>query len=377
MAGLTPAVARPTTDEGLRVLVLDRVADLEPHRASWATLAAEAAEPNVFYEPWVLLPAIASFNPSLQLVLVLAPDGGLRGLFPLQRGEAVRLPSLRLWVHDYGYVPTPLVHRDHGPAVMSAFFDWLATQPRVLALDDLPIDGPFAGLLMAEVTRRGWFAFVRDHFTRALLHPTCDAETYQARAMASKHRRELARRRRRMADLGAVALTALEPHDDLEPWLDEFLALEASGWKGRAGTALGSKPLDAAYFREMARGCHRAGRLSGTALRLDGRAVAMQVMLSSGPIAHAFKIAYDEALARFSPGVLLALDLVERTANARGAVDSSAVRDHAMVNGLWTERRTIQSLLIAGRGTAGLLVALLPALRFVRGAVRRSLGRSS
>src|SRR4051794_14316455 len=180
MAGLTaPGTRAPATRESLRVVVLEGAADLEPYRASWATLAAEAAEPNVFYEPWVLLPALAAFSAPVQLVLVLAADGALRGLFPLERrprGQGLPLPSLRLWVHDYGYVPTPLVHRDHGPAVMAAFFDWLAGAERVLALDDLPIHGPFAGLLMAEVTRRGWFSFVRDHFTRALLAPTCDAE---------------------------------------------------------------------------------------------------------------------------------------------------------------------------------------------------------
>jgi hypothetical protein len=55
-------------------------------------------------------------------------------------------------------------------------------------------------------------------------------------------------------------------------------------------------------------------------------------------------IACDEGLARFSPGVLLALDLVEQTARAGGAVDSSAVRDHAMVNRLWNLERRLRAL---------------------------------
>jgi CelD/BcsL family acetyltransferase involved in cellulose biosynthesis len=244
-------------------------------------------------------------------------------------------------------------------------------------MDDLPADGAFHRLLLAELDRRRWFPFVRDRFSRAVLAPDCDAETYQARAMAGKHRKELRRRLKRLGDLGVVTFSELAPTDDVAPWLEEFLALEASGWKGREGTALGSKAADRRYFEEMARACHRAGRLGATALRLDGRAVAMQIMLRSGTAAYAFKIAYDEGFSRFSPGVLLALDLVERVAGGSSvrAVDSSAVRDHGMVNGLWTERRSIESLLVAGDGAAGLLVSLLPALRFVRSAWSKRLAR--
>jgi CelD/BcsL family acetyltransferase involved in cellulose biosynthesis len=367
----------PRATPPLSVIVVEELAQLQAHGDAWARLAAAAAEPNVFYEPWVLLPALEAFGgEGLQVVLVKGEGGELLGLFPLERRARRRgrpLPTLRLWVHDYCYVPIPLVDRARAPAVMTAFFDWLAQQRRVLEIDDLPVDGAFAELLRGEIARRGWFGFVRDRFTRGLLAPDCDAETYQSRAMAAKHRKELKRRRRRLAELGTVAFVELQPGDDLEAWLGEFLALEASGWKGREGTALGSAEADARYFREMARACHRAGCLGATALRLDGRPVAMQVMLGSGPIAYAFKIAYDESFSRFSPGVLLALDLIERVAGGSRLreVDSSAVRDHSMVNGLWTERRHVESLLVAGEGLAGLLVSLLPAVRFLRRAVRR------
>lgn len=43
--------------------------------------------------------------------------------------------------------------------------------------------------------------------------------------------------------------SALECYD--EPTrADEFIQLEASGWKGRAGTAFGSDPAHAEFFRE-------------------------------------------------------------------------------------------------------------------------------
>jgi hypothetical protein len=71
-----------------RVTVLDHPATLAGHMAAWNDLAAAALEPNVFYEPWMLLPAIDSFGRGRELryVLVYADQGNapplLCGLFP-------------------------------------------------------------------------------------------------------------------------------------------------------------------------------------------------------------------------------------------------------------------------------------------------------
>jgi hypothetical protein len=400
------------TEARCRVVVLERPADLDAYLGAWTALAEKALEPNVFYEPWFLRPTLRAFAqpgvdlaaslaagvaaPSeLCLVLVLgepvgpprrSPANELWGLFPLQRRAAgqgappVPVSHFRLFQHDYSYVPIPLVHRDHAKMVLAAFFDWMKTQrrcPPLLAIDDFPVGGPFHQLLVDEVARRDEaHVFVRDRWSRALLRPSCDAETYETRAVAGKHRKELRRLLRRLGEMGKVEFTSLSPpgrgakedQAELEAWMDEFVNLEASGWKGREGTALGSRIPDATFFREMARGCHAAGRLSATALRLDGRALVMQILLRSGQGAFAFKIGYDESFARYSPGVLLELDLIARVANHRFAewVDSAAARDHSMINRLWTERRSIEQWLVGMDSGTGWMLASAPLLRWAR-----------
>ena len=55
----------------MRITVLDHPATLAGHMAAWNDLAAAALEPNVFYEPWMLLPAIDSFGRGKELRFVL------------------------------------------------------------------------------------------------------------------------------------------------------------------------------------------------------------------------------------------------------------------------------------------------------------------
>ncbi|HEY0710583.1 MAG TPA: GNAT family N-acetyltransferase [Polyangia bacterium] len=425
--GLANRPEAGSTEARCRVVVLERPADLDAYLPAWNVLVGHALEPNVFYEPCFLRSALRAFaglsasgGPSLDLALVLVlgepegpptrtPRNELWGLFPLERRPPepnLPLSHFRLFQHDYSYLPLPLVHRNYGAQVMAAFFDWLHEQrrcPPLLAIDDLPVGGGVHQLLVDELGRRGATLHVRDRWSRALLAPTCDAETYEATALAGKHRKELRRQRRRLGELGKLEFCVLAPpappaparphaaekadpsgtadqraasespptpvaNEELENWLGEFMVLEASGWKGRQGTALGSRIPDALFFLEMARACYAAGRLTATAVRLDGKALVMQILLRSGSGAFAFKIGYDEDFARFSPGVLLELDLVERVANHHflAWIDSAAARNHPMINRLWTERRSIERWLIGLDTTTSLLLATLPAVSWWR-----------
>jgi hypothetical protein len=71
------------------------------------------------------------------------------------------------------------------------------------------------------------------------------------------------------------------------------------------------------------------------------------------PGACAFKTAFDERYARFSPGVLLQLEnlaLLDR--EDIEWCDSCAAPDHPMIDGLWTERRAIGRFSVAIGGRA-------------------------
>jgi hypothetical protein len=126
-------------------------------------------------------------------------------------------------------------------------------------------------------------------------------------------------------------------------------------------------------FRAIARGAFAKGRWMTLALRLDGRAVAMKCNLRSGTGAVAYKIAYDEAYARFSPGVLLELEHIRRLhePGAPAWMDSGAAPNHPMIDHLWRDRRSIETLIVpTGRSMGALAVAVMPLARWMSRALR-------
>ena len=371
----------------MSVVVIDDLTALEKYVPAWDNLAAAALEPNVFYEPWMLMPAIRAFGAGqrVRFALILAPDPTrppgpplLAGLFPLEQqsryqGLSQKLPfkTLRLWKHKYSYLCTPLIRAGYGREVITAFFDWLDAGSHGCSLMEFAFvagDGLFYNLLIDYFDRHAKLNYVTSCFMRALFRPASDAEAYMRAALHSTRRHELRRHERRLSDAGRLEYLSLEPGDDVAAWIEDYLQIEAISWKGKGGRALAQDDADREYFVEVAKEAFRRGQLMMLAMRLDGRPIAHKCNFLSGPGSFAFKIAFDEKYARHSPGVLLELENIRRlhTQSKIRWMDSCADPSHPMLNRLWPDRRTIQDVVVgAGRPLGDWVVATAPLLRLL------------
>jgi len=362
-----------------RVVVLREAGALAAHVAAWEELAAHVAEPNPFYEPWMLLPALRRPGARFELVLVYADAVRLIGLFPLERlARFKRLPlsALRLWSHSHCYLRTPLLRCGRESEALEAFFAWAARESgaSLVQLQEVPGEGLFHQALARHFGRHPEAVYFAERYVRALFRPQRSGAEYLRAALPGRRLKEFRRLARRLAERGPLAYRVLGPEDGAEDWIQGFLALEARGWKGRAGTALASAPADRAFFEAVAREATRRGRLDMDGLYLGGRALALSCRIRAGEGAFAFKIAFDEAFAAFSPGVLLELAHLERV-HREGRVrwiDSCAVPGHFMAQRLWRERRVLQMLTVGAGAAGSLLVLLLPLLRWAARRLRRT-----
>ena len=324
-------------------------ATLGPERVGqWERLARDAAEPNVFAEPWTVMPALHPLERTgdVALAWIADPEGRLIGVLPLARARRYgRLPVRHTvnWTHANAFCGVPLVRAGAERlfwARLLHLLDRAEEWPGFLHLTGLPEDGPvFAGLCEAAADRG---IAVVHRMERAMLRSPLAPDAYWRANVRKKKRKELNRLANRLAEQGHVEVERLPAQAPVEPWIDAFLTLEHAGWKGRAGSAMTCAPATEAIFRATVSGAHARRRLHALSLTLDGRPVAMLATLLASPGAYSYKIAYDEALARYSPGVLLerqALALLDEPGIEW--VDSCAAPGHPMIDSLWGERRAI------------------------------------
>ncbi|MFO0877259.1 MAG: GNAT family N-acetyltransferase [Gemmataceae bacterium] len=374
--------------------MLHSVEELQQHLDAWDDLASHAVEPNVFYEAWFFLPALKAFaaGQDLLFLLVYQPINAQRrkpvlcGFFPLARRRLHRLLPFRvleLWKHDFCFLTTPLLRAGLHAEAFEQFAHWLHRDRAsgcLLYLDTFAGEGPIACLLAQTLHLRGWSTFLVDSYSRAIIRPQgSNAGAYLTHVLTNRRLREVRRKERHLAEEGRLEKHLLESPTELDRWIDDFLAIEASGWKGEAHSAMACNPQNAEFFRTMARGASERGRLQMLALHLNDKPVAMKCNLLSGDGGFAFKIAYDENNASFSPGLLLEIGTIEFLFEKHPVqwMDSCASAEHFMINRLWDGRRLIRTKYIApGRSPGSLLVALMPLARWFKRTIRYLLGRS-
>jgi CelD/BcsL family acetyltransferase involved in cellulose biosynthesis len=195
----------------------------------------------------------------------------------------------------------------------------------------------------------------------------------EANTVKGKHRRELERKRRRLADDLGAPLRTVDRAEDAGA-VEDFLELEASGWKGREGTAMASMGNDADFFRAVCASFRELGRLHLLSLEGSGKRVAMACSLRAGEGIFCLKIAFDEGWRRYSPGALLVLDHASWFARHSDAawMDSCVQPDNELVSRLWPGRRGIVTLAIPASTIRGRVAAAA-----IGGAVRLRERRSS
>jgi len=323
--------------------------------APWRELAQRAIEPNIFYEPSFALAAAPVLGADAGAGLVWSRAGRLLGLFPARterRRYGIALPLLVGWTHPYAPLGAPLVDADFCDQVVDAWFGYVARDPqlpKLVLLPYCPSAGALAEALDAVIARRGGRTAAFGQHARALLAPGEERESYLAKALDGKKRKELRRQRKRLAECGTLAFEEAYAPAVIERALDEFLALEARGWKGRAGTAARCDSAIASFLRKAVTALASEGKAQIVSLRASSAPAAALIILRSGGSAWCWKIAYDESLARYSPGVQLLLDTTTMLLRDHAVVraDSCATPHHPMIDHVWRERFLLADRLIS------------------------------
>lgn len=342
---------------GPDIQLLDSAEAMTPFIGALDELAAASTDGNPLFEAATLAAAMTHLQSggpvNVALVWKTGADDAARlliGAFPYQaRRFYLGLPISvwSIWTHIHSFIATPLVRAGHERDAIRSFMNFADRSGAPLMRFPLfQADGAFGPALAEVLGERGRATVETGSHERAFLKSDLDGEAYLAAHMRKKKRKEYNRLWNRLAEAGELKFETLDRDFNLGQWLDQFFALERSGWKGKRGTALAERDNERDFFEVMCRKAHEAGKFHAAQITLDGKPLAMLASFISGGGAFSFKIAFDEDYARYSPGALLMMKVIGAFHDdARIAwVDSCAIPNHPMIDHIWAERRAMREV---------------------------------
>lgn len=359
LTGFPPSSRRSSVmkQNSFEVEALD-VERMDANREAWADLIMRALEPNAFFEPAFAVSAARHLPPKSRPLFIAV----WRGASGIEKRRLVALcPILaptplfgngvaRGWLHKQATLATPLFDRTYAKEAIEALLAWFAQNRAAVVFPKIPMDGPtFAALtLAAQQGGRQWRVF--DRHERAVLFPGGDPDELWTRRTSRKALKELHRLQRRLNELGSLEHRRFSTLEDVRRATENFLALEAAGWKGKRGAFL-RQPSLATFVRSATRLLAREGKCHIHSLELEGRPIAMGIVIKSRGRAYFWKIAYDETLRSQAPGIQLAYALTKTQTAQRDLdmTDSCAIAHHPMIDRVWPDRLAIGDLMIQTR----------------------------
>ena len=295
----------------MTIRILESGAALARHSDGWQRLADRVGQP--FLSSDYLLSAIEAFHLRDTLRIVVLESGGdLVAAAPLVLVRRNLHWALELIGTPRLMDPTGFLH--DSPASLRELVAAVSALGYPIHLRGVAADGETLEAVRRGLRQEGGVVVTHDPRVSAAVLIRGDWASYQA-SLTPKMRQDLRRFQSRAQAIGRPEFAWSAPSSgDAEGLVGAFLALEASGWKAREpGALVRAAPLRAFYAALITRAAAR-GTLRVATLHLDEAPAAMLWALEAYDRLWLLKMAYQDRVARISPGVLL-MRFVLRTAH--------------------------------------------------------------
>jgi HAD superfamily hydrolase (TIGR01484 family) len=281
-------------------LGLDSIAE------QWNALANRVSTPLLRYE-WFRASADAFCPPDKLFVIVGRSGNEITAIAPLVVNSKFHLKRLELLGTEVLGEPSGFLYKDRESLIELTHSILSLRQPLLLkgvSSDLSPNEHPVNG--------HGFhmrYSRADSYFTPWISIET-NWDTYYS-TISPERRSSFRRAEKRAKAFGGIAYEIVAPTPgNLDELLHEVFRVEMSGWKSRVGTSLENFHSLGNFFRIYARSAAALGTLRIAFLRCGGMAIAAQLLVEFADRLWVFKIGFDEAYARCSPGILLMNEVV-------------------------------------------------------------------
>ena len=287
--------------------------------ADWTDLCEEGASNNPFLRPEWFTAFVKNFESEIML-LTVRREGKLRAVLPLvlKKETLHGVPVRKLQaVFNLQTQRFDLIHgadETERQEIIKTLWQEIKKQPKwdVLEMRLVKKDSWLNDLLTLAASENHQTGLWQMDSAPFVILPQSDDKENLIKAYfkgLSKNRRQLLKKKRRYLDeLGNVEFVATRGYST--ELIQKYFELESKGWKERAGTSVTFDQKTAQMHDDFARNVAAKNALFIYELKLNNQTIAMYISIMYDRQTIGWKMSYDEEYARFSPGNLLFMEVL-------------------------------------------------------------------
>ncbi len=319
-------------------------------------LSATAEVDNPFFNTDFLAAASKNLaNGNVQYLFLVEIIGGEENLhfFAPVVEERIGLfgtKALKLWSHDYAPLGEPLYRFNDPSRARDALDHCLETAEhpefKTILLEFQRSNSEFQKLLTNSMALSETFVLFDEH-ERPALFPT-NPQNYSQKYVTGKRRQRLRKARERLSAMGEISFKQFTDASELPGAIEEFLALEHSGWKGNRGTSLSTKENERQFTLDAIMDMAANQNASVFVMYLNDKPVSSLVLFKANRTYFPWKMSYDETLGKYSVGNLLLVHVNDWISEQDDyeLLDSLAARNNVNALRYWPDRLKINSMVL-------------------------------
>lgn len=297
----------------LQIVLVNDLITLESHKSAWNNLAINTPP----YLPTCAHAWLASYfehfvGKNEKWVCFFAYKNSiLVGVLPLivkNNGKFItNYQTLHIPNNSETLGVSPLLTNDNETDVFRALMDsaW-SNFPKAIYIEihDLPIEPPF-------LHQESLCHIRRPNRIGRYLPVTGNQDNYQA-SLSKNFRNNQKKSSNKLEKLSDVRFEFLVGENTDPAYLTEYCDVEMASWKGREGTAIKCSEKMTAFYTSLTKRLSDAGWLEWHILRAEGHAIAINLAIKFHNGIILWKLGYDDAYAKCSPGSMLFQKLLDR-----------------------------------------------------------------
>lgn len=267
----------------------------------WNRLAMRFQSPLLRHE-WFMSCVYAFSYRQKPAVFIVRNHGAVEAIAPLATVRGVGMSSLEVMGASVLGEPCGFLFKDRRS--LDELFRAIVSDGRPVHLDRMMSDCPELKVLDTVSSEERMFGHDRE--SRSPWLPIAgDWKSYE-KSISSSRRSSLRRAYRRAAEAGTLTFEIVSPgNDELDPYFEEVVSVEAAGWKEKVGTSMNANAALRNFFWYYAHATARMGILRLGFAKMNGTSIAVLMGVQYAQKFWVLKIGFDEQWAKCSPGNLL------------------------------------------------------------------------